>query len=283
MKVDSPAASNKVEALVNRVEGHANRENRASAKVDSPVASNKAEAIANKNRASVVDSPTEPITIKKEARKSAIYGGGSPTGNADCDISSSAIKDAYDQVRDDSSTTNWMLMGYGSNKKALELYGSGTGGLKEFATKLKEDEVTYGYVRVIYGDSQRSKFVFVTYVPEGLSGMNKAKANMHKPAVIAFLQYMHVEVYASTTAELDEPLIQAKLKAAAGANYGTGGEVPAGSEDFGSIKDSARNFFQQTETKGNRQSIVYHKGPLADTTPVALTGRPGITEKYIKT
>ncbi len=36
---------------------------------------------------------------------------------------------------------------------------------KEFVASLKEDEVTYGYLRVIYGDSQRSKFVFVTYVP----------------------------------------------------------------------------------------------------------------------
>jgi len=269
-RVESPAS--KLEHRLSRFENQANKENHGSNKVESPA-----------NARSQSPPKEQPASTKREGRKSFAFGGGSPTGNADCDISSPAIKEAYEQVRDDEAPTNWMLMGYGSNKKALELYGSGTGGLEEFATKLKEDEVTYGYVRVIYGDSQRSKFVFVTYVPEGLSGMNKAKANMHKPAVIAFVQYMHIEVYASTTAELDEPLIQAKLKAAAGANYGTGGEAPAGSEDFGSVKDNAKNFFQQTESKGNRQSIVYHKGPLAETTPVALQGRAGITEKYIKT
>jgi len=225
---------------------------------------------------------------RKEARRSSVparstpAASSAPTGNAECDISSVDIKNAYDQVRDDGAPTNWMLLGYGSSKKTLELYGQGEGSLKELVSNLKEDEVTYGYVRVIYGDSQRSKFVFVTYVPEGLSGMAKAKANMHKPTVIQFLKYMHVEICATTTAELDETLIQAKLTAAAGANYGTGGIAPTGSENYGSIKDNAKNFFQQTESKGNRQSIVYNNGPLAETTPVALQGRAGITEKYIK-
>jgi hypothetical protein len=243
-------------------------------------------------RAAPKPEPQQTAQVKKEVRRTssapprtALTSSG-PTGNADCDISSPDITSAYEQVRDDSVSTNWMLLGYGTTKKTLELYGTGEGGLPEFVSNLKEDEVTYGYVRVIYGDSQRSKFVFVTYVPEGLSGMSRAKANMHKPALTQFLKYMHIEVYASTTAELDEPLVQAKLKAAAGANYGTstiGGTAAAGSEDYSSIKDSARNFFKQTETKGDKSSIVYHKGPLSDTTPVALTGRAGITEKYIKT
>lgn len=225
------------------------------------------------------------VTRKGDARKSVIR---SPTltngtGNSDCDISSPAIKDAYDQVRDDTAPLDWISLGYGSSKKTLELYGSGEGGLKEFTSTLKDDEVTYGYVRVIYGDSQRFKFVFVTYVPDGLSILTKSKANTHKPAVTQYLKYMHTDVYATTLAELDEDVIQAKLKAASGANYGTGGTAAAGSEDFGSIKDNAKNFFQQTEGKGSRQSIVYHKGPLAETTPVSLTGRAGITDKYIKT
>jgi len=205
------------------------------------------------------------------------------TGNSDCDISSPAIKDAYDQVRDDNSPVNWISLGYGSSKKVLELYGSGEGSLEEFTSSLKDDEVTFGYVRIIYGDSQRSKFVLISYVPDGLSILTKARATTHKPAVTQYLKYMHSDIYATTKAELAEDVIQAKLQAAAGANYGTGGTAAAGSEDFGSIKDNAKNFFQQTEGKGSRQTIVYHKGPLAETTPVSLQGRAGITDKYIST
>lgn len=225
-------------------------------------------------------------TIPKRSLRQGTLRSPPPTsngiGNSDCDISSQDIKNAYDQVRDDSSSINWMALGYGANKKALELRGTGEGGLKEFVSNLKSEEITYGYVRVIYGDSQRSKFVFITYAPETLSTLTKARANTHKPIVSQYLKYMHIETYAATLSELAEPVVHAKLAAAGGANYGTGGNAAAGSEDFGSIKDSARNFFQQTESKGSRQSVVYHKGPLSPTTPVDLQGRAGITETYIK-
>lgn len=205
----------------------------------------------------------------KSIKPSSPQQGGS-TGNSDCDISSQDIRNAYDQVRDDSSETNWLSMGYGSAKKNLDLYGSGQGGLEEFKASLKDDEVTYGYIRMIYGDSQRYKFVFIAYVPDGLSILTKSRANTHKPAITQYLKFLHTDIYATSLADIEEESIQAKLKAASGANYGTGGTAAAGSEDFGSIKDSARNFFQQTESKGNRQTIVYNKG------------RAGITEKYIK-
>jgi len=126
------------------------------------------------------------------------------------------------------------------------------------------------------------QFVFITHVPEGLSGLSKAKANMHKPSVDSFLKYFHVQVNATTTSDLQESTVQAKLTAASGANYGTGGAAPAGSENFGNIKSNAKTFFSETEKKGS-VSISYNKDPLSTTTPVNISGRAGITEKYIRT
>lgn len=203
-------------------------------------------------------------------------------GGNECDLSDPKVVNAYESVRDDNTDTNWLLLGYGGSKKTLQLYGSGKGGLKEFVAKLPENEVVYGYLRVVYGDSGRSKFVFVTYVPDTLSGLAKAKANMHKPSVDNFLKYFHIHVAATTASDLQEATIQAKLFAAGGANYGTGGQAPAGSENFGNIKNNARSFFSETEKKGS-VSIQYNKDPLAATTPVSLMGRAGITEKYIST
>lgn len=206
----------------------------------------------------------------------------SGAGGNECDLSDSKIVRAYEEVRDDNTDTNWLLLGYGGSKKTLQLYGSGDGGLKALVAKLPDNEVVYGYLRVVYGDSGRSKFVFVTYVPETLSGLAKAKANMHKPSVESFLKYFHIHVAATTAGDLQEASIQAKLFAAGGANYGTGGQAPAGSENFGNIKNNARSFFSETEKKGS-VSIQYNKDPLAATTPVSLMGRAGITEKYIST
>jgi len=203
-------------------------------------------------------------------------------GGNECDLSDPKIVQAYEDVRDDNTEANWLLLGYGGSKKTLQLYGRGEGALSEFVSKLPDGEVVYGYIRVKYGDSGRAKFVFVTYVPDSLSGLAKAKANMHKPSIDRFLKYFHIQVNATTAADLQEATVQAKLFAAGGANYGTGGQAPAGSENFGNIKNNARSFFSETEKKGS-VSIQYNKDPLAASTPVSLMGRAGITEKYIST
>jgi len=195
---------------------------------------------------------------------------------------------AWQEVRADNSETDWLLLGYGTSKKTLQLYGRGSGGVTDFLEGLR-NEVQYGYLRVGYGENNRAKFVFVVYVPDGLSGMAKAKANMHKPHVDSFLKYYHIQLNITTPEELTDDVIQAKLKAAAGVHYGVGagGGVSGGGENFGGIKDNAKKFYLQTETKGNLggggKSISYTKSALPTTTPVNLTGRAGITEKYIKT
>lgn len=92
-------------------------------------------------------------------------------------------------------------MGYKGSASKLSLYSSGTGfcvlvasliftgGHAEFVSHLEEvNEVVYGYLRVQYGNNDRTKFILVTLVPDTLSGFAKAKANMHKPFVEAYLQ-----------------------------------------------------------------------------------------------
>jgi hypothetical protein len=73
-------------------------------------------------------------------------------------------------------------------RRDLVLAASGSGSVDELADSLPQSEVTYAYLRVSYGENDRAKFVFVTSVPDTLSGMAKAKCNMHKPIVEKFLQ-----------------------------------------------------------------------------------------------
>jgi len=109
------------------------------------------------------------------------------------------------------------------------------------------DEVIYGYLRVLYGENSRPKFLLVTLVPETLSGMAKAKANMHKPAVEAFVQYFHTYFNISSVREITPAAIEEKLHSAGGAHYGRGegGGVCGGGEDFGGIKAMATRNFEQ--------------------------------------
>jgi hypothetical protein len=99
------------------------------------------------------------------------------------------------------------------------------------AMETRRDEVLYAYVHVLYGDSRRAKFVLFTYVPDSLSGMKKARANMHKPAVEAFVQYFHTMVQATSLNDVNADLVMDKIKRAAGANYGGATSISADYKD----------------------------------------------------
>merc|ERR1711916_92806 len=79
------------------------------------------------------------------------------------DCSDDAIQTAYHDVRDDKTDSNWLLCGYTSDGKALELIGSGAGGLTEMAESFVEDQPQYGYLRVTVGDEEsiRQKFALI--------------------------------------------------------------------------------------------------------------------------
>jgi hypothetical protein len=54
----------------------------------------------------------------------------------------------YEDVRNDKSSTNWLIMSYPEGKDELELMGSGSGGLTELQTNLKADQAAFGYLRM---------------------------------------------------------------------------------------------------------------------------------------
>ena len=195
--------------------------------------------------------PTTPTTTKTTTGNGpTFYAKKAPVGGSvggELDTSDEELCAAVHGVRADDDATSWIIMGYGGSKTALQLYAKGEGGLDEFITALDEfdSEVVYGYLRVFYGENARPKFVFVTLVPEGLSGMAKAKANMHKTAVERFVQSFHTYFNISSTAEINARLVEEKLHAAGGAHYGRGegGGVSGGGEDFGGMKRLASQNF----------------------------------------
>jgi hypothetical protein len=68
-------------------------------------------------------------------------------------VSLSAIKEIYANVRNDSSETNWTWISYESeNKTKFELVGKGGGGLYELKGKLDDNFINLGYLRIQTGD-----------------------------------------------------------------------------------------------------------------------------------
>ena len=132
-----------------------------------------------------------------------------------------AISQAYDDVRSDSTETNWLKIGYESAAK-LVLVGTGTGGLEEFVSQFGDDtECAFGYARVVTGDeeSKRVKFVLFAWTGDNAGIMKKAKMSVHKANVKEVLREFSLETLASDASDLDAAKIKAAVIKAGGANY----------------------------------------------------------------
>jgi len=136
------------------------------------------------------------------------------------DVSDPELKATYEEVRSDANDTNWVLYGYEGNNKIVK-QAAGAGGLDELKAELKEDQVQYGYLRVVSGDSEskRAKFVFISWVGERVGPLKRAKVSVHKAGVKQIIQSFAIEVHAEKQEELVEDDILSRVRKAGGADY----------------------------------------------------------------
>jgi hypothetical protein len=143
------------------------------------------------------------------------------------DASAPEIREAYEDVRNDATDTNWLLITFeeGSNNKKWALVGKGAGGLEELKASITPDFLGFGYLRVTVGDelSKRPKFVFIKYLSKGLKITVKAQLNITRGDVEKVISQSNVAVEAETLDELAEEDILQRVRKAGGAVYGASG------------------------------------------------------------
>jgi len=155
------------------------------------------------------------------------------------DITDDNIIDTWIRIRDDEDSLNWMIMGYAEGSdNVLKVVGSGEGGFEEMKASLPDAPV-FLYLRYLFGDTGRSKFVFLTYVPDTLTGMKKSKVVQHRPAVTKLIKYFQIEWHLLRRDELAKDALDKKLLAAGGANYSVQEEAKG---DFKSYKGTTATF-----------------------------------------
>lgn len=100
------------------------------------------------------------------------------------------------EVRNDSSSTNWTLLGY-NDAKAIVLDGKGTGGHAELVARLQPEKVQYGLLRVsdVIDGHSTVKFVFVQWVGEKVKATFRALTATHKGEITDLIGAHHVSLY----------------------------------------------------------------------------------------
>lgn len=133
-------------------------------------------------------------------------------------IDKDACRDAYNQVRDDNTETNWTVFTYEGSRIVPGGQGADYEDFKKVCT---DDARLFAFIRVTTGDamSKRAKFTLITWIGENISGLQRAKISTDKALVKDIVQNYAKEFLISDHKELEEDYIREELKKAGGANY----------------------------------------------------------------
>jgi len=123
-------------------------------------------------------------------------------------VDESKFQEAMGLVRN-SKDINWLLASY-TQKNTLALIGSGSGGLDELLSKLEEDNVDFGLIRVsITRDNHpETRFAFLKWQPDSIKPMKKAEINTRSSAISAIFSPFHCEFFISKKDEISEQILQ---------------------------------------------------------------------------
>ncbi|XP_075211066.1 coactosin-like protein [Lycorma delicatula] len=137
------------------------------------------------------------------------------------DIDEKAIRNAYEDVRSDTTETQWIVLKYDNKQIVCSSKGSD---FEEFKNQFGDDDRAFGYIRLQMGDelSKRIKFLLLTWVGSNVGVIKRAKMSTDKALVKAIISNFAVEVMLENASEFTLENFREQLLKAGGANYGTG-------------------------------------------------------------
>ncbi|XP_020790544.1 coactosin-like protein [Boleophthalmus pectinirostris] len=133
-------------------------------------------------------------------------------------IDKEACREAYNDVRDDNTETNWVVFKYDGS---MIVPGEQGVDYEDFKRLCTDDARIFAFLRITTGDamSKRAKFTLITWIGECISGLQRAKVSTDKSLVKEVVQTYAKEFLISDPKELEEDYIREELKKAGGANY----------------------------------------------------------------
>ncbi|XP_046387025.1 coactosin-like protein [Ischnura elegans] len=158
---------------------------------------------------------------KAENRDSYIHPDGPKKVSMATNVDREAIRSAYEDVRSDTTETDWAVFKFEGNRIVVSAVGTN---FDDFRSQFGEGDRAFGYVRIQMGDemSKRKKFLLITWVGPSVGVINRAKMSTDKAIIKDILVNFAVELQVESEAELDVSHFKEQLARAGGANYGTG-------------------------------------------------------------
>ncbi|XP_062135690.1 drebrin-like protein [Drosophila sulfurigaster albostrigata] len=121
------------------------------------------------------------------------------------------IVDAWKDVLDDKSTTNWSLFGYEGQSNELKLVAKGDGGVEELSEDLNSGKIMYAFVRIEDPKTGLNKYLLVNWQGEGAPVLRKGTCANHIHDVSKLLSGAHLTINARNEDDIDLERLLKKL------------------------------------------------------------------------
>jgi hypothetical protein len=104
------------------------------------------------------------------------------------DITDPTIASAWKDMSEQKSANNWLLTAC-TKEGVVTLAGSGQGGFHELVKAFDQSKVMFGVLKVLGKDVRKSvesirpKFIFFTYIGEGVPVLQRARVSVQRPDI----------------------------------------------------------------------------------------------------
>ncbi|KTG31166.1 hypothetical protein cypCar_00026601 [Cyprinus carpio] len=130
-----------------------------------------------------------------------------------------ALTDAYNEVVNGRTATNWVLFTYEGNSNDIRVAGKGDGGLEEMVEELNSGKIMYAFCKVLDASSGVPKFVLINWTGEGVKDVRKGVCANHVHSMANFLRGAHVTINARSDDDVEPAAIMEKVSKGSGVNY----------------------------------------------------------------
>lgn len=137
----------------------------------------------------------------------------------DLDKHRNAILEAFNDVVNGKTKTDWVLYGYEGQTNVLKVIGTGEDGVEEMAEDLNSSKIMYAILRVTDPNTTRPKIVLINWQGEGAPTLWKGTCARHLNDVHKFLRGIHVTVNARTEEEVEPEVIMSAVMKGSATTY----------------------------------------------------------------
>ncbi|KAF7273528.1 actin binding protein 1 [Rhynchophorus ferrugineus] len=132
--------------------------------------------------------------------------------SVDLSKNNASLKEAWRDILNDKSDTNWALFGYEGQTNTLRLVSKGDGGINELKEDLNSGKIMYAFIKLNDPKTSLDKCVLINWQGEGANTVKKGICANHLRDIERFFSGAHLTYNARNEDEVDEDVLIDKLK-----------------------------------------------------------------------